>query len=123
MTGAGTETRNQAKSRKESQAKDRVFRSLTADCISCGKEVGDDQDSENGIECHDCGGWSHKSCTGLSQKKFDLLCENDASIRWACKECVAKDQRKDPLDIKIDKLILMIGQVNKRLDDMEKKPD
>ena len=118
MTGAGTETRNQAKARKEllSKAKDRIFRSLTTDCASCGNEVGDDQDS---IECHNCGGWCHKECTGLNQKKFELLCENDASIRWACKTCVAEEQRKDPLDIKIDKLMLMIGQVNKRLDEME----
>ena len=120
MPGTGTGTRSQSRKDSISKQKDVVFRSLTADCVICDKGVGDDLDSENGIECHLCGGWCHKTCTGLSKAKFELLCENDASIRWACKHCIEKEKSKDPLDIKLDKLMLMIGQVNKRLDEMEK---
>ena len=69
-------------------------------------------------ECHDCGGWVHKKCSGLSERKFELLClsQDDDSVRWVCKECVnGETEKQGVLAKKIDKMYLMIQNLSKEL--------
>ena len=70
------------------------------------------------VECHDCGGWVHKKCSGLSERKFELLClsQDDDSVRWVCKECVkGESEKQGVLAKKLDKMFLMFSNLSTEL--------
>ena len=56
-------------------------------CGICDKSVDKNQKS---IHCYNCGLRVHKSCEGLSDRKFQKLVEEDGSIPWSCLVCKIK---------------------------------
>ena len=73
-------------------------------------------------ECHDCGGWVHRKCSGLSDRKFELLTlsQEDDSIRWVCKVCMSgESEKKGDLAKKFDKMFLMFNNLSIELQEIK----
>ena len=70
------------------------------------------------VECHDCGGWVDRKCSGLSERKFELLClsQDDDSVRWVCKVCVSGESEKQGvLAKKLDRMFIMFSNLSTEL--------
>ena len=87
------------------------------ECLRCGEVIYGEC-----IECDACGNWSHKreSCCGMNEQEFALV--GNRHIKWVCNVCLDGDtlEKSSVLNKKMDRLFLMIGSLENRLERMEK---
>ena len=87
------------------------------ECQKCGEVIYGEC-----IECDTCGNWCHarESCCGLNDQLFALV--GDRHIKWVCDVCLDSDtlEKSSVLAKKLDRIFLMIGSLENRLERMEK---
>ena len=55
-------------------------------CLKCDKNVYD-RDRQPGILCNICNLWVHRSCAGISKKKYEHLQNSGYDEPWYCRPC------------------------------------
>ena len=89
-------------------------------CLVCKKDV---QETDEGLECHDCLVWAHRQCTDITPHQYSFL-SDDAShsmaIQWVCDKCLVNKGDKKVIQSQLQDLKDCVVKLSQKIVDMEK---